>query len=247
MPRRIFAVAAAGALALVALTGCRLEAGSAAFVGDTRYTSDYVNEMALAYVDDLKANGHDTAPTAAQLTGLRKEIAADLIFRDVAKEYSDSKNYLAPSFDYDSVTGQFGVKANDPYLQLAVQADAYRAALLGRVRAKSLTDDDYKSVYDFLLAEGAVTSDATYASIKASLQDQSMSDAIAKAITLRGELTIAANKYGAEINPGFAPGSYPLASATSQQGSTIPLVVLTFGSGGNAPAVRDVSTPDTTS
>jgi hypothetical protein len=203
--------------------------------------------MAQTYVDDLKANGHDASPTAAQLTGLRKEIASDLLFRDVAKDYSDSKSYLAPDFDYDSATDQFGVKANDPYLQLAVQADAYRTALLGRVQGKTLTDDDYKEVYSFLLSEGAVTPDMSYSSIKSSLQDQSMSDAIGKAMTLRSELQAVVSRYGAEINPGFEPATYPLASATSSQGGTVPLVVLTFTSTGNAPAVKDVSTPDATS
>src|SRR6185369_9622917 len=75
--RRLTAIAVMGALAVVALAGCRTDAGSAAYVGNTRITTDQVNDVI------------DSAPQlSADLTGARQEVVNDLVYLAAVQKFA---------------------------------------------------------------------------------------------------------------------------------------------------------------
>src|SRR5256885_1965750 len=130
MPRRrLSVVVAAGALAVLALTGCRIEPGSAAFVGDTTHSRAQVDSVLDQYKKDV---GKDTLPDEGSL---RDRIAVDQVFLDVAKRYATEKNLGGVQPDYASVASQNQIPESDPFLRLLVDVQAYENLLFKSVKA----------------------------------------------------------------------------------------------------------------
>jgi hypothetical protein len=232
MPRRLITAALAGALALGALTGCRFEtANDAAFVGDTRYTQADVDRT----IDAIKADGVDLGNI--DLTGLRQEIIARSVFRDVAKRYAQEKGYPAPSVDYDSISQATGLPPSDPYVRVVAEAEAYRSLLLDKVKPVQPSDADFHDAYELLLSQQVVSA-GTEAQIKPQLQQPQLSQAIGSGVALRNELTAAMTRYNASVNPKFLPIAYPLQQINVGTSQPV-LVQLPLGGSQQAP-VRDL-------
>jgi hypothetical protein len=224
--RRLFTALAAAGLALAALTGCRLEAGSAAYVGGTRFSQQQVDDMLAAYQRDGGSLQESDRPAA------RRSVAGDLVFLALAKRYAVEKGYDKPNFDYNSAASQSNLPASDPYLRTKVQAFAYRQLLLQKSTAVTPTDADYRAMYQRLVAGGMTVS---YEQIKPELQQIG---GIGQGLALRATLTDAIRRYRVEVNPLYGNVEYPLVSVSGTQGGTFDLVVVPLGSGAS-PAVVD--------
>jgi hypothetical protein len=227
-PRRLITALAAGALTLTALTGCRLEAGSAAFVGGTRFTQAQVDGMLAAYTRD-GGQLPDTARPQA-----RKSVAGELVFVALARRYAQEKGYPDPTFDYSSAASQSSLPASDPYLQMHVQALAYQQLLLSKADALTPSEADYREMYQRLVDGGL---SATYAQIRPELQQIS---GIGQGLSLRNALTAAVKRYNVVVNPVYGDIEYPLVQVSGTSGGTFVLVSLPLGTGGS-PAVVDAA------
>jgi hypothetical protein len=228
MPRRrLSVVLAAGALAVLALAGCRVEPGNAAFVGDTTVSRADLDRIA----DQYKKDGGKLEP--ADESRLRAEIAKDEVFVAVASRYADEQHYAKPQTDEASLAQQSGLPESDPFLRIFAQADAYRKLLLSKAAPTAPSDADLHEIYQGLVKQGL---NAPYDRLAPEIQQLA---GIGQAITVRDELTKAMARYGVRLNPRY-DGRYPLLAVNGQNGS-VDIVVLSLSAGPAKPAVRDVS------
>ncbi len=234
--RRLVTVAAAGVLALTALAGCRSEPGSAAFVGDTRITTNQVNDV----LDGVRADGVTVDPTREGT--IRQEVTAQLVFLDVAKRYATEKGFPAPTPDYQTVADRNKLPTSDPFVRLVAESQAYDALLKQQIKPATVTDADYLQAADAAIAQGVADPsqrDKLAASIK---QDPGFADEMAHGIAVRNELTDAIKRYNVTVNPAFGPAATTLVSGQTDGDATISLVVLPLTAGATtAPAVIDLT------
>jgi hypothetical protein len=224
--RRLFIALATAGLALAALTGCRLETGSAAYVGGTRFSQQQVDDMLAAYRKDGGQLKESDRPQA------RRSIAAELVFVEVARRYAADKGYDTPAFDYNSASSQSNLPATDPFLRMQVEANAWEQLLLEKSSAVQPTEADYRQMYQRLVAGGL---SATYEQIKPELQQIAT---IPPGLGLRKELTAAIKRYQVALNPVYGDIEYPLVRVNGASGGTFVLVSVPLGSGAS-PAVVD--------
>jgi hypothetical protein len=226
MARRLLAVVASAGLALAALTGCRLEAGNAAFVGDANVTQVRVDSV----VNRLAQDGYKI--TDANRGDFRKAVVGDLLFTALAKRYAADKGYPAPAVDYQSAAQQSGLPANDPYLRMRVESQAYQQLLQQHSTPVAPTEADFQEMYHRLTAEGVTGS---YEQIKPELQ---RINSIAPGLGLRRDLASAVHKYNVQVNPVFGAVEYPLVQVQDSSGQSFILVTLPLGDNAS-PAVVD--------
>jgi hypothetical protein len=224
--RRLITVVAVAGLALAALTGCRLETGSAAYVGGTRFSQAQVDDMLAAYKRDGGALQETDRPQA------RRSIASEMVFLAVARRYATEKGYDTPAFDYSSAASQSSLPASDPYLRMHVEADAYQQLLLQHSTAVTPTDADFREMYQHLV-DGGLT--ASYEQIKPELQQIA---GVGQGLGLRNALSAAVRRYGVQLNPVFGDIEYPVVRVSGTNGGSFVLVSVPLGSGA-APAVVD--------
>lgn len=225
--RRLVVVAAAGALALAGLTGCRIEAGQAAYVGGTQYSTTEVDQV-------LSVARKDGFPLADK-SGARQRIAADYVFTAVAQRYSAEKGYGQPTVDYASVAQRVGIPVSDPFLRLELLAGGYVDLLEQHVPALTPTDTDYREVYANLLRQGITI---TYPQIEPQLKQIA---SIPPAISLRKELTTAMKRYNVSVNPVYGPAQFTLLTVADPSGTQYTALTMALGRSDADNAVVDAS------
>lgn len=132
MTRRIVRLAALAALAVVPLSGCRTQPGTAAFVGDHRITIDTVNQQVDEfYKDKVRAQAGDGREALVRIRTLNALILLD-VFKSAAKTAGATVTTADVKKNVDGFTKNYG---NVPGpLQgaapgLAGEAAAYATAL----------------------------------------------------------------------------------------------------------------------
>lgn len=229
MPRRrLFLVVAAGALALAALAGCRVEPGNAAFVGNTTYSKSDLDHI----VAQFKRDGGTLAAEDEKL--IRQEIARDQVFVGVAKRYADEQHYGEPTVDAGATAQQYNMPPSDPVMQLLAQVDGYRTLLFDHIKAVTPTETELHEVYDFLVKSKVRV--GTYAETRPELLRL---DGFGQAMGVRRALTDAVRRYDVELNPVY-DADFVIFSVQGQS-SPIPIVPVRLSGGGSA--VSDVSNP----
>jgi hypothetical protein len=98
---RLAAAAASAGLVLAALAGCRLEAGSAAFVGPTRITDARVDEIVKQVQPHIREG---------QTGGIRQQVVAWLALGEAGRRYARAHNVTVGPRDL----GAFAQQANLP-------------------------------------------------------------------------------------------------------------------------------------
>jgi hypothetical protein len=233
MLRRLSAVAVVGAVALVALAGCRIESpADAAYVGNTRHSQVDVDKI----VDRLKADG--AAFEDSQKTAVRQRVVGDLVFLDVAKRYATEKGYPAPPVNTDALASAYQLPATDDFVKLEAQALAYQTMLTQKVAPATVTPADYHEAYELLLQQEAVQPGSEPA-VTQQLQQQ-FGGQLGAVLGLRHELTGAMKRYGTSVNPRLLPVGYTLLTVPTQSGGQLVLVRLPLGGSGTAAPVRDL-------
>lgn len=221
--RRSFALAAIGAVALVALTGCRLETGSAAYVGSTRYTNDQVTRVAKQ-VD--KAQLDISGPSG---------VAALYVLRDVSGRLIKDKGWsTANPVSASDVAGAFQVPADSEYASLRAEVETNLNAIKEHVTPTKPTSDDLHDLYDRARLGGLIT-DPTQQTFE-NVSPQFDSPDLEVALAQRAVLLDAIKRYDVSVNPRYAPAEYPLLSF---QGG-VPAVVVALNARSVNPGVVDL-------
>jgi hypothetical protein len=235
MPRRLFAAAVAGVVALVALTGCRIESpADVAYVGSTRFSQADVDSVVKQLeVDGLKLADSDKARA-------RQLIVQQEVFLEVAKRYAAEKGLPAPAVDTASLAQANNLPESDPYVKLASSARAYFNLLQGKVPAAQPTDADYHAAFQLLVDQNEAQP-SEEAALTQALR-QGVAETIASGVALRNELSAAMKRYGTAVNPRYLPSAYPLATVQAPDGRSVVVVQLPLGGTASAAPVIDLPT-----
>lgn len=228
--RRLSVVLAAGALAVLALAGCRVEPGKAAFVGGTAHSKTDVDQV----LEQIEQDGIQIDP--AQKGRVRQLVVQDQVFVDVARRYATEHGYGEPTVDLAAAAQQFSpLPPRNAFVRLAAQTDAYRELLFSKAKPTNPTDAELREVYQNLVDSGLR---GTFEQIGPELRQV---PSIGPALAVRKELTEAVRGYDVKVNPRYGPPSFPLLELTDQSGKKYPAVILSYAPGAAKPVVHDLS------
>jgi hypothetical protein len=216
----------------VALAGCQTQPGTAGYVGDTRFTDDQVDSASTAIEADF-AKTQEPPP----IGDVRQFVAESLVFNEVLARYAKEQGVVVPPVDYTAIAQSYGLPEADPFVHLAGDQDAIRAALLAKATPVTPTDADYRAMYEQLRKFGVP---GTFEEVQANLAKL---DSIPKGIALRTALADASKRYNVGISPRYQPAEARIAFVLSSTGTgnqSIPVVVLPLGSGTSMPPVLDL-------
>jgi hypothetical protein len=139
--RRAVAGVVLGLAAVASLTACRVEQGTAVFVGDTRITEDQVNQL----VDGLPLQ--EDSP----LGGLRALTVDALTVVELGEQVAAKTGDSPKKESGDNQRAhwqQQGLKADDEFVALMAKAESYRAMLLEGAEPADPTDEDVDDIAD---------------------------------------------------------------------------------------------------
>ena len=232
--RRFVLFAVLAVAATVGLAGCQTQPGTAAYVGDTRITDDQIDQaVARIQADVDKAEPGRTVPTGT----LRTIVVGQTLFNEVAGQYASEHGIKVGPINYDEAGASIGLPADDPYVHLSADMDAYRTALLAKVTPRAPTEDEIRGVYDKVSAAVGRENVGDYNTVRPQIAALTT---LAPALGLKAELTDAAKRYGVGVNPRYQPVTVPLLSiGTNPQ---VDIVTMDLGAPPGSPAVQDVPT-----
>jgi hypothetical protein len=243
--RRLTAIAVMGALAVVALAGCRTDAGSAAYVGNTRITTDKVNEII------------DSAPhLSADQSGPRKEVVNDLVYRAAVQKYAAANKIKLTAVD-DALRAQYAQAyqvpndaAHRPFIDLEAQIATWTQDLLKAQPATAPSDAELMRLFNELkLGEQGYVFDQVKPQL---LQIPN----VAQGLTLRTSMESAFKGYDISISPMYTPDctkapcpapSVPLVTIQDpNSGAPLTVITMPLTPGEASPGVLDLpSAPPT--
>jgi hypothetical protein len=242
MKSRLVAVATAGLLAVGGLTACQAQPGAALFVGDTRIPSSQIDSA----MDDITA-----VPNNVPKSELRALMAQDLAFIELADRYAKQKGITLPPVPPGQAaalaSNGFTVKDADTnaFFKSYLQARSDSAALLAAQEPVTPTDAELHATFDQLVAQGGVAAEQFSAFKAAVLSD----DKAKTAFGLKRELTKLMETAPVKISPQYQLPcekepcqqlGFTLYQVTTQDQSTIPLVVLPLTEQTGTPVVLNL-------
>jgi hypothetical protein len=204
MPRsRPFAaIAALALLGALALTGCgKAQPGTAAYVGDTRYTERQLDTL----VDEIRR-----IPSEAQPPDPRDWVLARLILGDIARRVATERNITVPAAEYDEGAARLRLPANSPLVRLLAELDAMVGALAAQVEPIPATEDDYREIWDSLRRDPRLEPGTTYEEVAEFLRNNT---SLPLALGLRQVLREQAAKTRIVVNPVYRPLILPIGNA----------------------------------
>src|SRR5262245_16005368 len=136
--RRLAAVAALALLAALVLTGCgKAQPGTAAYVGDTRYTESHLDDL----IDEIR----QVAPDQAEK--LREQVLIQLILSDLAHRAAEAADVTVPPAGYDEYAQELGMPADSKFVQLVAGYAAAIGALRDSVEPVQPTEEEFQDIW----------------------------------------------------------------------------------------------------
>jgi hypothetical protein len=200
-PRRLLpvAVAVAGLVALGALAGCRVEPGTAAYVGTTRYTNADVDRLFTEFTVDMREKYSGQ---------IRQFIVRNLVDRDLSRRVAADHRISVPAADLTQLATfaqQNKLPPRGQVVRLVAEASTAMDAISPLATPQAPTDADKREVFGQLVAQGqAQPSDWGQA------QGALDSNEMRQALGLRTILAKAAKQYHVTVNPQYRPIGIPL-------------------------------------
>lgn len=241
MKSRLVAVATAGLLVVGGLTACQAQPGAALFVGDTRVPSSRIDTA----MDDITG-----VPSNIPKAELRTLMAQNLAFIELANRYAKQKGITLPAVPSGQAaalaSNGFTVKDtnnvdHNEFFRSYLQAHSDASALLAQQEPITPTDEEIHASFDQLGAQPE-----QFNAFKTAV----LSDNQAKtAFGLKRELTKLMDTDSVKISPAYQVPcekqpcqqlGFTLYQVTTQDQSTIPLVVLPFTAETGTPVVLNL-------
>jgi hypothetical protein len=215
MPRRLLAVAVAGALALPALAACRDLPTVAAYVGNAQLTNAQVEKVVQEFPE----------ATRNRSTGsIRYAVVSSFVMREVATRIAEANGITVPRPDLTSYVDEatrYKVPLDGGFIRLRAESNAALQAIARLSAPQAPTDADKREVYDAAVAAGEVPP-GQYEKLK----DQIDSPQLRTALGLRPLLRDALHKYSVVVNPRYQPIGLSIGELTVPVESTAPPAVV---------------------
>jgi hypothetical protein len=245
MQRVKFALAGVAVAAALVLSGCQNDPEQAVSMNGFSLREQQVERTAEEIEADVKVLIEEAKRQGQQVNegpirgDLRLNVVQLTVFNELARRYAQERGYQVPAPDYASIATQIGLPADDPYVPLYADADAYRNLLLANVAPATPTEADVKAVYAGyrrLQEQSGQPGGYTEEELKAQIVTN---ESFRRGLGVRNELMAAAQRYGLVVNPRYAPLEFPLAIVRTELGP-LTIAALPLGDQGTG-AVRDVS------
>ena len=143
--RRLLAVLAAGALALVGLAGCRSDPAVAAYVNDVQVTERQVDQV----VESVR----DLVP-AERLGEIRRRVVTMLVLRAAGHEFAREEGIAVPAANPAVMADATGLPVDGEYTVLLAEFNAVLQALSERAEVTAPTEADQREAYANLQTNG---------------------------------------------------------------------------------------------
>ena len=201
--RRLAFVAVLPLLGVLALAGCRSEPGVAAYAGSTKYTVEQVD----ALVGEVKGRLSDFGPA-------RQLVLSWLIINDLGRAELERRHVSPKPGDVKAIEAQLGLEPGSPLAKLNSDLTAVLDGLGSSLTPVDPTEAEQREVYSHVDAGGGQLRPFE------DVRDQLGKDAIGLPIALQRELKELVVAGKVQVNPRYAPVSFPvnvrLNGATSQ-------------------------------
>jgi hypothetical protein len=213
LARRLVTAAVVAALGIGGLTACRSQPGIAAYVGDQQITEETVT----AWVDGaVPAAGQDQQePSPGPSVGadepppVSRQEAVDLaVSLDLGKQIVAEKNIqVQDQVTAEQVAAELGVAPGSEYARMFAEWISVAQAILATEGAAAPTDEQIMTVYQQLVAAGAIEPNLPLADVKQAFGDGQF---VSSASALADQLAAKADTNNASINPRYLPLAAPL-------------------------------------
>jgi hypothetical protein len=191
--RRFALVAALALLGALAMAGCgRSQPGTAAYVGDTRYTERQIDTIA----GELRGS-----PAARDVGSPRTTAVGWLVLSDLARRAAAERSLEIPPADYAGYARQLDLPADAAAVKAVAEWVAVRDLIAERAEPVTPTDADIREAYNALRAEPGAEQ-LTYEEVADRLrQDPNLPVMVA----VRNMLRDAAGRHRLVVNPRYRP------------------------------------------
>ncbi|MFG2053571.1 hypothetical protein ACGFI9_06005 [Micromonospora sp. NPDC048930] len=244
--RRLFAAASVAALAVLSLAACGRSAPDvAAYVGDTRYSVDRVDEIyndaQTQYADAVQSQraqtGATPAPEELRSSVTRQDVLNLLVAVDLGKRLLAEKDIQAPDeVSPEQLQAQLQMPASAEYAKLWGEWVDISSALQEKLPPADLSDDAVMAVYHAIEKTGAIKSGLSVAQVREAFGEGGF---VRSATALSSALREEAEKVDASINPKYGPIGVPSVVSTGQS-----LVFYSLPYINHDGPVTDISTPE---
>ncbi len=241
MPRRALVAAAAAALVVTVLTGCRSDPRVAAYVNGKTITEAQVDSMVADARTAAQRNAAQaqTAGGTAEHVPSRAEAVSVLTTQEIARQTLADKNLTKAQVDPGQVAQQFGVPVGSSYAGALTDIVAGIIALANAVGNNAQPSDaELRDVYDRAVAKG-LAAPGTFEQVKPQLLQV---NGLPQDISVRNELATSAAHTGVTVNPRYAPLEFPVVTLSTPDGRSFVAVALPLGTTGTG-TVQTAPTP----
>ena len=209
--RRLAAVAVFVLLGALALAGCgKSQPGTAAYVGDTRYTERQLDDL----LDELR-DARPGAEIAAETRGLA---LSRLILLDLARRVADARHLDVPNAAYAEYAEAAGLPASSKLVRMGAEYEAIGGAIAAKVQPVTPTEKDYQEIWNVLRKDPRLRPDVTYDVVVDVLSsDQSLPAYLGVRNALREQAT----RTKVVVNPVYRPLIGTVATTTSEAAVTV--------------------------
>jgi hypothetical protein len=194
-PIRRFAIIAVLLLAGgLALAGCgKAQPGTAAYVGDTRYTE--------RHVDDIVAEVNRSIPTTRPERP-RQLVVSILVLLDLTRRVADERSLEIRPPDYVGYSRGLGLPVGSEWVRLRAEFVAAGAALLRGVQPVVPTDADLRDIYEAWRIDPGLQPGVTYEEVAEELRTNT---SLPPLVGIRNVLRDQAAKVGLVVSPRYRP------------------------------------------
>ncbi|WP_036374264.1 hypothetical protein [Micromonospora sp. ATCC 39149] len=250
--RRLIAAASVAALGVLSLGACgKATPAVAAYVGDTRYSVDRVNEIyddaQAKYADAIRSqagqSGATPSPEQLRSTVTRQDVLNLLVSIELGKRVVAEQGItVADEVKPEQLEQQLQMPAATEYVRLWGEWVDISGALGAKLPTAEVSDESVMAVYDAIAKAGAIQSGLTVAQVRQAFGESggpgSQGGFVRAATALSAALQQEAEKAGTSINPRFRPIGVPSVVSTGQS-----LVFYSLPYIDQNGPVTDISTP----
>ncbi|MFC8846134.1 MULTISPECIES: hypothetical protein [unclassified Micromonospora] len=250
--RRLIAAASVAALGVLSLAACGKAAPDvAAYVGDTKYSVDRVDEIyddaQAKYADAIRSQagqgGATPSPEQLRSTVTRQDVLNLLVSIELGKRVVAEQGItVADEVKPEQLEQQLQLPATTEYVRLWGEWVDISGALGAQLPTAEVGDESVMAVYHAIAKTGAIQPGMTVAEVRQAFGESggpgSQGGFVRAATALSNALQQEAEQAGASINPRFRPVGVPSVVSTGQS-----LVFYSLPYIDQFGPVTDISTP----
>ncbi|KXK61763.1 hypothetical protein AWW66_11745 [Micromonospora rosaria] len=221
--RRLIAAASVAAIGVLSVAGCgNASPDVAAYVGDTRYSVDRVDEVfddaQTKYSAVIRQQGEETGVTPApeQLRAdlTRQDVIDLLVSIELGKRVAEAQNVqVANEITPDQLAAQLRMPPTAEYARLWSEWLNISGSLSAALPPAELSDASVMAVYKAIEKTGAIQAGLSVAEVRQAFGQGAF---VRQASALSAALTEEAERAGTTINPRYRPVGVPSVVSTGQ-------------------------------